>query len=244
MKKIVSFSLRLVFWALLLAVAVGEAKENLVNVSWGDRIMVSPGIYRLDTPERIEEALLRWREAYEIDGIVWRISDERIREEYQNNVTAKFYGDYYSKIDSVRKTFNPIKTACDCARRNGQKFLLYDTFLDHGMPTNILYAGQTPFPWQDRLTIAHPDYQERDLAGNWQYGVLDLSQPEVRKSAVGVYVRALARYDADGVYVCNRTHAHPARHADQFGFSPTVVAEYKRPKLVPGIRGMALSLVD
>jgi len=43
---------------------VGEAKENLITVSWGDRITVSPGVYRLDTPERIGGALLRWQDAY------------------------------------------------------------------------------------------------------------------------------------------------------------------------------------
>jgi len=35
-------------------------------------------------------------------------------------------------------------------------------------------------------------------------------------------------YDADGLYLCSRTHSKPAEHGDQFGFGPHVVKEYQK----------------
>lgn len=202
--------------------------ENLMYVSWGDHIMVCHGIAQLDTKAKIVEAIGRWHDNYGVGAMLWRLSDEIIRDEYECRTTAKFYHDYYAKVKSVYETCNPVVTAREAAHAKGMKFLLYETFLDHGCPTNVLYGDTVPFPWQDKSTILHPEWQERDLRGEVHWGVLDLSVPAARRLAIDRYVRFVKKYAADGIYCCDRTHSHPAEHADQFGFGPAVVAEYMR----------------
>ena len=51
MKKFLTLS------AILFAVSA-MAAENLVNVSWGDSIMVGSGISKLDTPEKVEANIM------------------------------------------------------------------------------------------------------------------------------------------------------------------------------------------
>jgi len=217
-------------WMLVSALVLAQPvwAENLMYVSWGDHIMVCHGMAQLDTMAKIDEAIGRWHDNYGVGAMLWRLSDEIIRDEYECRTTSKFYHDYYAKVRSVYETCNPVVTARDAAHARGMKFLLYETFLDHGCPTNVLYGDSVTFPWQDRSTIPHPEWQERDLRGEVQWGVLDLSVPAARRLAIDRYVRFVKKYAADGIYCCSRTHSHPAEHADQFGFGPAVVEEYQR----------------
>ena len=204
------------------------AAENLINVSWGDNIMIGYGTSMLDTPEKIEKSLIAWRDDYDGKTILWRISSEYIDRFYERRGTSDFAKAYNVKVDSIKAKFDPAKLVRDETRKNGQNFLVYATFLDHGAPTTDLYAGNTPFPWQDKVTIANPGYQERDLAGKFHYGILDLANPDARKFMIERLVNFVKEYDSDGLYLCSRTHSVPAEHADQFGFGPEVVAEYKK----------------
>ncbi len=222
------------FAALLAAVAVAalfalpsNAAENLVNVSWGDSIMVGSGISKLDTPQKVIDSLHIWQDIYEGQGILWRISSEYLKRYYLRQPTD-FQKRYDAKVDEVAALFDPVKLVRAETRKNKQLFLLYATFLDHGCPPGALYGDVSNFPWQDKVTIAHPEYQERDLEGNWHYGVLDLSNPDARKFIRERLVDFVNEYDSDGLYLCSRTHSPPALHGDQFGFGPHVVVEYKK----------------
>ena len=200
--------------------------ENLANVSWGDNIVAQSGVDSLDTPEKLATAFQVWKENYQVETVLWRISSEYIRRFYVNR--TKGFERYYDKIDEIMTRFDPAKTAREEAHRNGQKLLLYATFNDHGMPAEFLYADDAPFPWQDKMTIEHPEYQERALDGGWQYGVLDLSVPAARKFMVERLASFVQEYQADGLYLCSRSHIQPAEHGDRYGFGPTVVTEYQR----------------
>ena len=201
--------------------------ENLVNVSWGDSIMIGTGVSKLDTPEKIRTSMRSWLDHYDGKTILWRISSEYLKRYYRRQPT-KTQKEYDAKVDAVAARFDPVKVVREESRKNGQQFLLYGTFLDHGCPHTLLYHDTIPFPWQDEVTIAHPEYQERDLAGNYHYGVLDLSNPDARKFIIKRLVDFVNEYDADGLYLCGRTHSLPAIHGDQFGFGPEVVREYRK----------------
>ena len=204
--------------------------HNLVIVSWGDQIMVATGDAQLDAPEKIRRAIRSWRAGCDARTVLWRASSYYIRRFYERRTTSKsgFIRKYYKKVEDVRSRFDPLKVARQAARDNGQAFLLYMTIYDHGAPSSVLYGGSTPFPWQDRATIAHPEFQAVDRRGNIHHGVLEMAYPEARRLMVERMRAFVEEFEADGVYVCTRTHSLPALHADQFGFSPPVVAEYRR----------------
>lgn len=208
--------------------SLARKPENLVNVSWGDQIMVASGDAQLDTPEKISRAMTAWRESHQGHTVLWRMAATYIDRYYEKRLSSEFIKSYYRKVVEVSKQFEPISLARRLARQNGQKFLLYMTVFDHGGPTTELYGGVTPFPWQDRFTIAHPEYQEVDRLGNPHWGVLEMAYPECRQLMVDRIKRFMEEFDADGVYVCTRTHSLPAKHADQFGFGKPIVDECRR----------------
>jgi len=202
--------------------------ENLIYVSWGDQIMTVRGDAQLDTPEKINRAMKMWMHEYEGKAILWRCSSSVIKEFYESRQSDDFTKSYFNKVAEISKKFDPIKVAREFAKKNGQQFLLYMTIFDHGAPVDVLYGAGTPFPWQDRLTIKHPEFQPIDRNGNYQYGPLEMAYPEARKAMVERIKYFISKYDADGVYVCTRTHSFPAEHADQFGFNKPIVEEYQR----------------
>lgn len=202
--------------------------ENLVNVSWGDQIMVARGDAALDTPARIERSIRSWARDWDIQTVLWRVAAYYIRDFYERRELYDFAKSYYRKVEQTLEAFDPAAIARAATRANGQRFLVYMTIYDHGAPTTCLYGGSSPFPWQDRFTIEHPEFQAVDLQGGYHYGVLEMAYPECRALMVERIRSYVERFQADGVYVCTRSHSLPALHADQFGFSEPVVAEYRR----------------
>jgi len=203
-------------------------KGNLVYVSWGDQIMVGRGDALLDAPERIRRQFDCWNRGYDGKAVLWRMSSVCLKRFYKRRTTSDFIKRYNATVDRIYREFDPIAVARESAHRNGMEFLLYMTFQDHGAPTTELYGGVTPFPWQDRVTLEKPYLQTVDRNGNYHYGVLELAYPEARRIMVERMRAFVEEFRADGLYVCPRTHSLPALHADQFGFSKPVVAEYAK----------------
>jgi hypothetical protein len=202
--------------------------DNLVYVSWGDQIMIAKGDAQLDTVDKIERSVAGWARDYDAGAVLWRGASLYIKEFYEQRHYRGFISNYYAKVDSIDSRFQPLEVVRRETRKHGQRMLIYMTVFDHGAPTNQLYGGVQPFPWQDRATIAHPEWQTVDRRGVPHYGVLDFSWPEARTLMVERIKGYVERFGCDGVYVCTRTHSLPALHADQFGFGPHVAAEFKR----------------
>ncbi|HPO36778.1 MAG TPA: hypothetical protein PL176_02110 [Kiritimatiellia bacterium] len=201
---------------------------NLIYVSWGDQIMVAKGDAQLDTEEKIVRSVAGWARHYDAGAVLWRGASLYIKEHYEQRPFKGFISDYYKKVDEIEARFQPLDVVRRETRKHGLRMLIYMTVFDHGAPTNALYGGTQPFPWQDRATIAHPEWQEVDLRGNRHHGVLDFSWPEARALMVDRIRDYVNRFACDGVYVCTRTHSLPALHADQFGFGPHVAAAFKQ----------------
>ena len=207
------------------AQALAQGEGNLINVSYGDQILIGTGNAKLDTAQKIRDAMKTWSQTGQGDTILWRTAsyENYFLYENQRNVLP----DYWYKLDQIYSTFDPLAVARDAALRNGQTFLGYTTVFDHGAPPTVLYNGTHSFPWQDRATIDNPEFQVQDLNGNYQYGVLELANPNARQLAVDRLKFFADGWDMDGVYIDTRTHSVPALHADQFGFGPEVVSEYQ-----------------
>jgi hypothetical protein len=199
--------------------------ENMINVSWGDQILVGFSDAKLDTPEKIVRSVNTWKSDSDSRMILWRGSSYYIQRYYDNRTSS--FPAYYKKIDEVTSKFDPVQTARNAAHKTDQLFLMYMTIFDHGAPVSCLYGGK-PFPWQDRFTIQHPQFQVVDREGHYQYGVLEMACPESRQLMVDRIKTFVEEFKTDGVYVCPRSHSAPADHADQFGFSAPIVKEYQK----------------
>ena len=93
----------------------------------------------------------------------------------------------------------------------------------------MLYSHTTPFPWQSKFTIAHPEYVALDRAqAERHWGVLEYAYPKARAYKVKQLKSFVDDCGFDGVYVCTRSHSPPAGAADQFGFNEPIVDEYRR----------------
>lgn len=198
--------------------------ENLIQVSWGDQIIVAHGDTALDTPAKIERAVDGWKQFNNASTILWRASSYELERYFRWNKSN--IPEYESRVATITRRGDPIAVAMKRAHANGQKLFLYLTFQDHGAPATEKY-GNDPFPWQDKLTAEHPEYQDVGRRGNRFHGVLDFGHPEARQALVERLKTLTDEFKADGLYVCSRTHSPGAKHADQFGFGPSVVAAMK-----------------
>ncbi|NOZ20366.1 MAG: hypothetical protein GXP25_04675 [Planctomycetes bacterium] len=207
--------------------ADGGDKFNAINVSWGDHIVVFKGLGKLDTEEKIAEAMRQWKEQFGVRHVYWRISSKIIA---KYMIRAKGTATkYYDALDEIESRVDCAAAAVRQAHTNGMKIFMYLTIYDMGSPPSVLYGGKAPFPWQSRFTAEHPEYLVVDREGKQrQYGVCEYGYSEVRRHKLDQIAELFDRYDFDGVYICTRTHSEPARHADQFGFNPPIVDEFKR----------------
>jgi hypothetical protein len=212
--------------ALLLSGVAASAQQNAVNVSWGDHIVVSEGLGKLDTRERIGAAMDEWKRLAGADTIYWRVSDWYIGEYMECQPSG--FPRYFDEVARIRAAFDPLACAVEEAHKRGLRIYAYQTIYDEGSPTDVMYGDNTPFIWQSRFTIEHPEYVVCDRTGQKrQWGVLEYACPEARQHAIGVLTRLLDDHGFDGLYVCTRTHSRPAEQADQYGFNEPVALAYR-----------------
>lgn len=219
---------RISFLALWLVAGMAwAARPNALNVSWGDQIVVGKGSARLDTPEHIRQALAQWGEQGQVGTVYWRISSWIIQHYHQTR--RQGFEWYYGPLEEIEGRCDPRQEAITASHGLGMRIYGYLTLFDEGSPPSILYGDKSPFPWQSKFTIEHPEYLVCDRAGeNRQYGVMEYAYPEVRQYKIGQILAFLQQYDMDGVYICTRSHSRPADTADQYGFNAPVVAEYQK----------------
>jgi hypothetical protein len=212
--------------SLLALPSAAQTAENAVNVSWGDHIVVCEGLGKLDMPEKIAAAMDEWRRLTEARTIYWRVSDWYIGEYME--CRASGFPRYFEEVARIRAAFDPLACAVEAAHRRGMRIYAYHTIYDEGSPPEVKYGDSTPFIWQSRFTIEHPEYLACDRAGEKRHwGVLEYAYPEARQHAVGVFARLVEDHDFDGIYVCTRTHSRPADEADQYGFNEPVAVAYR-----------------
>ena len=203
------------------------APENACRVSWGDHIVIFQKTARLDTPEKIRAAVPLWRKNLDARHLFWRVSGISLERDYVRY--SKSISRYWEVTRRIFSQFDPAKVAIDAAHANGMKIYAWLCIYDEGCPSSVLYAHVTPFPWQSKFTIAHPEYLVLDRTQKGRHwGVMEYAYPEARRYKVEQFKWFLDTYDFDGVYVCTRSHSPPAQQADRYGFNDPIVAEYQR----------------
>lgn len=198
--------------------------HNALNVSWGDAIVLGKDWRKLNRPEHTAPFVAECRRLA-VDKVFLRVSDQFITTYCEQRMPEDHW--YRKALREVQGDM--MKAITEACHRAGIKVYAYHTIFDYGSPTSVLYAGQTPFFWEDRFCLQHPEYLVASRDGKQrQYGVLCYAYPEARQHAVGVIKDLMGRWDFDGLYLCTRTHSQPAEFADQFGYNEPIAAEFQR----------------
>jgi len=204
----------------------------IASVSWPDHLVFGEGDGKLDTVEAVQRRFSVWRESFGVETVQWR--EVRTRRDLSH---------YYASADNPRTQerkihsidWDDFKVVPQVAHDLGMKAQLYVSVLDdgRGLPTDEERAvsfhndmhGQH-VTWQTDWSREHPEYATVDRAGfNRQWGVLCYGYEEVRRHMAD-RIEWLASAGAfDGVFLCLRSQARPADHADQYGFNEPVRAD-------------------
>lgn len=201
--------------------------DHVMYVSWGDQVLAQRAGDRLDTPAKIANSVPEWMGLAGAKTVYWRISSWRIRQDHE--IRRQYVSNYWDAVDAAYAAGDPNVAAADAVHAAGGRIYAYETLFDEGSPTSVLYGDKTPFPWQSRFTIEHPEYLVVDRTGTrYQWGVLEYAWPNARQFISGRFLAFLEQYPFDGVYLCTRTHSQPAAAADEFGYAAPIVAEFQR----------------
>ena len=207
-------------------------KQNVVSVSWGDHLIFGEGDGRLDTLPAVRRRLKSWKSDLGAEIIHWRCTRDRIKGKFfQGRGYRHFYRSRTKPIE-----WDVFKEVPRYAHDIGLKVFLYVTLFDEGWPLlpkrvrevsyhNKLHCQHVT--WQSDFSRNNPHYTlvNRTLK-NYQWGVLCLAYPEVRRHFIKRFQTLLAAGNFEGLFVCLRSQSRPADFADQFGFNKPIRDEF------------------
>ena len=199
-------------------------KGDLLLCSWGDTLHAEREEHRLNTPERIRDALVEWKESYGLAAVLWR--QERWLPKFANIAPQAFveepegYGVTF-KVDDAA-------IATEAAREAGIKIFCYVDMYDEGQPPHVDSFTHQRYNWESKFFAQHPEFYARDrIWQNKHWGVPEYAYDEVRDYKCREELAYLVdNYSWDGVYISTRGHRMPAEHGDQYGFNEPVVSAF------------------
>ncbi|MGC9319508.1 MAG: LamG-like jellyroll fold domain-containing protein [Armatimonadota bacterium] len=202
----------------------GSGMQNSMCISFGDAIVKGEGWRKLNSPDDVPP-LIEELKRYSVTKVFLRCSSIMIMELYERRMEEDHW--YIEAINAIEGDMHA--TIIDACHEAGIKVYAYRSIFDEGSPPSVKYGGNTPFIWQSKFTIEHPEYLRVNRDGTKrQWGVLCFAYPQAREYMVGTFEYLMERWDFDGIYICTRTHSMPAEFADQFGFNDPIVEEFQR----------------
>lgn len=204
---------------------------NIASVSWPDHLVFGEDDGRLATVDALARRMDSWRDELGATTLHWR----EVRTRRDHGRTYASPGNPRTQQRRIREmAWDDFTIVPRLAHERGMRAELYVSVLDEGKPLPPRWERQQSYhndmhgqhvTWQTTFSRANPEYTVTDRRGEaHQWGVLCFGYPEVRthfRQRIRDYVDG---YAWDGVFLCLRTQARPAVHADQFGFNPPVQA--------------------
>jgi hypothetical protein len=205
---------------------------NIVSVSWGDHLAFGEGDGRLDTPDKVQRRLPRWRDELGAGALHWRMLRSRIPGTYS---AAPGYR-HPSETATGGLEWDDFTAVPALARQAGLAPWLYVTLFDEGWPLAPEHVRRVSYhndmhgqhvAWQSDLTRDHPEWMVSDRTGHErQQGIVSLAYPEARRAFVERWSGLIGPTTFDGLFVCLRSQSRPADTADQFGFNEPARRDY------------------
>lgn len=200
-----------------------DIKGDLLMCSWGDTQLSNQEEARLNSSERIGDAMLKWKNQYAIEALVWRQERWTAKFARLDSQGFKWRADQNKAIDEM----DDAAAATKAAHELGIKIYCYVDMYDEGMPPHARNYTPGRYPWESKFFAEHPNYYACDR--NWQnvhWGVPEYAYPEVREYKCRELAYLVDNYNWDGVYIATRGHRAPAEHGDQYGFNRPVAEAF------------------
>ena len=224
-----------------------------VTLDFGDSVLVEAKHGRTVEPQWIDDLFRRCSD-HGVDTVFWRLSGGGVAD-YRSKVmqpVAPYCGRQCAEFVDVLARFDPPQVAVDAARRHAVRIILWLTIadffiirpsydLDRASIDAIRRAnvpidrdGEPLLVLVDQVFDEHPEYCWTSRDGRHHYkGVPSLAVPEAAQRLLDQIGEAAA-YDADGVYLCTRTHSkrpewygYTDTAPDGFGYEAPIRAEYQ-----------------
>ncbi len=204
---------------------------HIASVSWGDHLAFGEGDGQLATPDAVTRRMACWRDDLGATDLHWRVFRRRIPGRFEaapgHVHPSQAPGISWSELDVV-----PAR-----ARQAGLTSWLYVSVFDEGWPLappeiravshhNAMHGRDVA--WQSAFSATHPEWMEHDREGRQQVGVMAMAWPEVRQHFIERFTGWMRESDFDGLFLCLRSQAKPAPHADAMGFTAPVREAYAR----------------
>jgi hypothetical protein len=200
---------------------------HMISVSWGDHLEFGEGDGALTTPGALERAIRRWRQEYAVRGVLWREQRTYLRYARHYWTPGVSRRGYYEKALKPL-AFDEHATVIELAHANDMNAYVYISLFDEGWPLDLGWGGGFE-GWQTYYVLRNPHHQLMDRSQRCVLpGVLCYAYPEVRQYRMGQIRWLLSEHPWDGVFLCTRSQSPPAQFADQFGFNPPIVEEFRR----------------
>lgn len=166
-----------------------------------------------------------------VTGVQWRVSANGLMA-YPTKVGTPLPGrmkpeQLTPELKRMAKTLteiDPLAIAVREAKKNGIQIYIWMTLSDeaYNHPTIENYCVS-------EFQIAHPNTILLNREGKPLPGTMCYNEPEAFQYRIDI-VKELLSYGADGLYLCSRSHSFSfgLDKGDEYGFNPSVVAEYKK----------------
>ncbi len=212
---------------------INGMKGDLLLCSWGDTLQAEREEYRLNTPERIRDAFIEWKDKYDLAGVLWR--QERWLDKFAKIHPHAYrkvskYGEAVQEADAyeLAHSVDDAVVAVEAARQAGIKIFCYIDMYDEGQPFHVDSWSNKNYYWESKFFSKHPEFYACDRI--WQskhWGVPEYAYDQVRHYKCREELAYLVdNYSWDGVYISTRGHRLSAVHGDQYGFNEPVVSAF------------------
>ena len=224
-----------------------------VTLDFGDSLLVEAKRGRTIDQQWIDDLFSRCSD-HGVDTVFWRVSGGGVAD-YRSRVmepVKPYCGERSADFVEVLRKFDLPEVAIAAARRHSVRIILFVTIADFFIvrpPADLGHAafdairtanvpinrnGEPLLVSVDPVFSEHPEYCWTSRDGRYHYkGVPSLAVPEAAGRLLD-QISELVEYEADGVYLCTRTHSkrpewygYTDTAPDAFGYEEPIRAEYE-----------------
>jgi len=206
--------------------------EFWINMDFNDNVVYAHNLGLTTYGEREIVAFFEHCKKAGVTGVQWRVSlfgqmlyrSKGAATVFPGSMPLDKLSSQEREVAHVMADIDPLAIAVREARKRGIRLYIWMTLSDEGYVHDDIAHYCMP-----QFLIDNPAAALMDRSGKSNPGTLCYSEPAAREYRLNI-VRELLDYDADGLYLCTRTHStvFGTDTGDDYGFNPAIVAEYKK----------------
>lgn len=217
------------FLSLTLATALPAQPVIDAYISTGDNHWLGSSL-PIDSPQSIADTMDFLQKVNGVQRVYWRGLEEAtwVQSMLERPENPRYYS-FWQWIRRLYRDVDPDKLAVEAAHARGMQIWGVGTMFDWGAQADTPGFGDYPANAESKLRLAHPEWVPIDRQGfRRQGGPIELAYPEARAALVKLHVDEVLRAGYDGMTFLTYVENYSMRFQDEFGYSPPIVAEFKR----------------